>query len=75
MGRKNSAAETSSEYFVERLKVRDLEATTALVNTYTVQLLRGAYGLGFRDQEAKDLIQEVWATFLEAVTRSRVALI
>lgn len=69
MKRRHCGAEELPAQFVERLKVRDVEATTELVETYTVQLLRASYGLGFREQEAKDLVQEVWAAFLEAVTR------
>ncbi len=39
----------------------------ALIKQHTEILLKGALSLGFRDQQADDLVQSVWATFFEVV--------
>ena len=38
-----------------------------LVQQYTEMLLKSSYSLGFRDQQAEDLVQSVWTTFFEVV--------
>lgn len=42
-------------------------ALEGLVKQYTEMLLKGALSLGFRKQQAEDLVQSVWATFFEVV--------
>lgn len=54
---------------IEKLINRDGEALSSIVSLYTEQLLRGAYGLGFKDEEANDIVQEVWLTFVEIIAR------
>lgn len=43
------------------------EALEGLVKQYTEMLLKGALSLGFRAQQADDLVQSVWATFFEVI--------
>jgi len=51
------------------LKKRDPKAITAVVNRHTGDLLRGAFGLGWRQAEAEELVQETFVTFLDVVER------
>lgn len=52
-----------------KLRRRDPSVLTATVNEHTRPLYRAARGLGFQESEAEDLVQEVFATFLETLDR------
>ncbi|MBN8731623.1 MAG: RNA polymerase sigma factor [Acidobacteria bacterium] len=52
-----------------RLKRREPEALTALVNEHSRPLYRAARGMGFTEDEAEDLIQDVFLTFLSSLHR------
>lgn len=51
--------------FLERLRRRDPDALTVAVREHARPLLRAAKGLGFAEEEAEDLVQDVFKTFLE----------
>lgn len=42
-------------------------ALEGLVKQYTEMLLKGALSLGFKEQQADDLVQSVWTTFFEVI--------
>ncbi len=44
---------------------RTSDLSESLVHEYTESLLKGALGLGFSIDDARDLVQSVWATFFE----------
>jgi RNA polymerase sigma-70 factor (ECF subfamily) len=54
-----------SAAFLERLRRRDPEALAEAVRDHARPLMRAARGLGFVEQEAEDLVQDVFKTFLE----------
>jgi RNA polymerase sigma-70 factor, ECF subfamily len=54
-----------SAAFLERLRRRDPDALAEAVHDHARPLLRAAKGLGFAEQEAEDLVQDVFTTFLE----------
>ena len=62
--------------FLERLRRRDPDALSEAVHGHSRVLFRAARGLGFRAAEAEDLVQDVFATFLERLDafegRSRI---
>lgn len=51
--------------FLERLRRRDPDALAEAVHDHARPLLRAAKALGFADQDAEDLVQDVLTTFLE----------
>lgn len=51
--------------FLERLRRRDPDALAEAVHEHARPLLRAAKALGFADQDAEDLVQDVLTTFLE----------
>jgi len=51
--------------FLERLRRRDPDALAEAVRDHARPLMRAARGLGFAEQEAEDLVQDVFKTFLE----------
>jgi RNA polymerase sigma-70 factor (ECF subfamily) len=51
--------------FLMRLRQREPEALAQAVRDHARTLFRAARGLGFAEPEAEDLVQEVFATFLE----------
>jgi RNA polymerase sigma-70 factor (ECF subfamily) len=51
--------------FLERLRRRDPDALAEAVHDHARPLLRAAKALGFAEQEAEDLVQDVFITFLE----------
>lgn len=55
--------------FLETVKRGDKGALEELVHAYTEQLFRGALGLGFAEDVARDLVQNVWVAFLNSVPR------
>jgi len=54
-----------SAAFLERLRRRDPDALAEAVRDHARPLMRAARGLGFAEQEAEDLVQDVFKTFLE----------
>jgi RNA polymerase sigma-70 factor (ECF subfamily) len=58
------AAPISSDLLL-RLRQRDPEALAQAVRDHARMLFRAARGLGFAEPEAEDLVQEVFATFLD----------
>ena len=51
--------------FLERLRRRDPDALAEAVRDHARPLLRAARALGFAEQDAEDLVQDVYTTFLE----------
>ena len=54
-----------SAAFLERLRRRDPDALGEAVRDHARPLMRAARGLGFAEQDAEDLVQDVFKTFLE----------
>ena len=54
-----------SAAFLERLRCRDPDALAEAVHDHARPLLRAARGLGFTEQDAEDLVQDVFKTFIE----------
>ena len=52
---------------IAAFRAQNWAALEGLVKQYTEMLLKGALSLGFRSQQADDLVQSVWATFFEVV--------
>ena len=52
-----------------RLRARDTAALTEIVTAHARTLYRAARGLGFVDDAAQDLTQDVFTTFLETLDR------
>lgn len=60
---------TVDREFLTRLHRRDAEALRAMVEQNARPLYRAARGMGFPHSEAEDLVQDVFATFLETLDR------
>lgn len=54
---------------IARLRRRDPEALAGMVREHARPLYRAARGMGFREDDAEDLAQEVLTTFLETLDR------
>lgn len=54
---------------LERLRARDAEALTHIVTSHARSIYRAALALGFTDDVAQDLTQDVFITFLETLDR------
>ncbi len=54
---------------IDRLRSRDPETLSAAIRDHARPLYRAARGMGFREEEAEDLVQDVFATFLETLDR------
>jgi RNA polymerase sigma factor, sigma-70 family len=52
---------------LERLRRKDPDALAKTVREHARVLLRAAKGMGFREQDADDLVQDVFVTFLERI--------
>lgn len=52
-----------------RLRNRDPETLESLVREHSRPLYRAARGMGFREEEAEDVVQDVLATFLGNIQR------
>lgn len=59
----------STDEFVEKIIRGDKEAQNLLVSEYTRQIYRASFGLGFKNEEADELVQRTWLTFFETVGR------
>src|SRR5258708_24364881 len=55
--------------FLARLRRRDPEALRVIVNEHGRRLYRAARGMGFTMEEAEDLAQDVFLTFIESIDR------
>jgi RNA polymerase sigma-70 factor (ECF subfamily) len=58
-----------SPELAERIRARDPEALEAVVETYLPQILRAARGVGMNPQEAEDVAQNTFTTFVESAER------
>jgi len=54
---------------IDRLRRREPETLTHLIHEHAGTLFRAARGMGFSQDEAEDLAQEVFTTFLETLDR------
>ena len=54
---------------IERLRRRDPEALAEAVREHARPLVRAAKAMGFRAEEAEDIVQDVYATFFERLDR------
>lgn len=63
------AAEMEMTSILDNLRARDPETLTWIVQANGAPLMRAARGMGFRCEEAEDLVQEVFATFLDSIDR------
>ena len=54
---------------LERLRARDTAALTHIVTSHARSIYRAALALGFTDDAAQDLTQDVFTTFLETLDR------
>ena len=63
--RKMTQVTSISPVFLERLRRRDPDALAEAVRDHARPLLRAARALGIAEQEAEDLVQDVFTTFLE----------
>lgn len=59
----------SDPAFLDRVRSRDEEALTAVVGAYANQLFRAALGAGVREQEAEEVVQETFTSFVEGIER------
>lgn len=57
----------ASSEFVQRLISLDHVAIEQVVRTYTEHLFKGSLGLGLSEQEATELVQNVWGTFFDVL--------
>ena len=64
----SSAAPVPAE-FLARLRQREPDALTEAVQEHARPLLRAAKALGFPAQEAEDMVQDVFTTFIERIDR------
>lgn len=55
--------------FLDRLRAGDPGANRDVVHAYLAQIVRAARGAGLRPEEAEDVAQSTFVTFLEAVGR------
>lgn len=55
--------------FLNRLRQREPEALAEAVREHARPLFRAARAMGFADDEAEDLVQDVFTTFLEKLDR------
>lgn len=67
----HSGQNFSDSDFLERLRSRDNEAITSVVQAYTRQLFRASLGLGFDANGSDELVQRVWATFFDVLPKFR----
>ena len=59
----------SAPAFVARLRSRDNATLQVVVTTYLDQIFRAARGSGLNQQQAEDVTQETFATFIESAGR------
>lgn len=54
---------------LSRLKNRDRETLTQLIEDNADVLMRAAWGVGWQGTEAEDIVQDTFASFLDALDR------
>ena len=62
-------AQPDSSELLESLRERDPETLSKIVRANLTPLLRAARAMGFRKEEAEDLVQEAFAAFLGSIDR------
>ena len=62
-------ADSTQPSLLARLQRRDPELLSELIGEHSKPLYRTARGMGFRQDEAEDLVQDVFTTFLESLDR------
>lgn len=55
--------------FIDKLVAQDHFAIEKVVRTYTEHLFKGSLGLGFSEEEAGELVQNVWGTFFDVLPK------
>jgi RNA polymerase sigma-70 factor (ECF subfamily) len=71
-GRKDTGKERDAfgdPGFVARIRSRDEQALRAVVNAYLDQIFRAAQGAGLNSQQAEDVTQNTFVTFIETAHR------
>lgn len=64
-----SSPNPANTALIEQMRRREPEALDSIIRTHARTLYRAARGMGFREEEAEDLAQEVFTTFLETLDR------
>ena len=64
-----ASAAPDNAALLERLRRRDPEALAEAVLEHARPLLRAAKAMGFRKEEAEDIVQDVYTTFFERLDR------
>ncbi|MBN20903.1 MAG: hypothetical protein CL678_06390 [Bdellovibrionaceae bacterium] len=59
----------SDPQFIEDLTQKKEAAIEQVIRTYTQQLYRASLGMGFNENEAKELTQNTWSTFYDVISR------
>ena len=59
----------SDDSFLGRLRRRDPEALRSVVDEQGRRLYRAARGMGYSQNEAEELVQDVFVTFIESIER------
>jgi RNA polymerase sigma-70 factor, ECF subfamily len=62
-------ADLTGNELLSRLQRRDPELLASLVQEHSRPLYRAARGMGFREDEAEDMVQDVFITFLSSLDR------
>jgi RNA polymerase sigma-70 factor (ECF subfamily) len=62
-------ADSAGPEMLLRLRRRDPELLASLVGEHSRPLYRAARGMGFREDEAEDMVQDVFITFLSSLDR------
>lgn len=57
----------SSQEFLDKLKIRDNEAVSALVEAYHEVLFRAALKQGLGEDQSDEVVQGTWSTFFEKI--------
>lgn len=53
--------------FIKKLKQKDSEALSLIINSYTEALFKGALKQGLAEDQAEEVVQETWSTFINSV--------
>src|SRR5437870_8602424 len=64
-----ASAGSDNAALLERLRRRDPEALAEAVREHARPMVRAAKAMGFREDEAEDMVQDVYITFLERLDR------
>ncbi len=69
MSKGKSEENFSSQEFLTKLRNGEPGTVDQLVRAYTEHLYRGALGLGFDSNSAREVVQNVWTTFFDVVAK------